>query len=114
VNYSYYYQKGGAGVLGALLAWPVHRGLMARTPFGSVLTLSILLVADLVLLRKIFAPEAGGEGQSMSYGTCTWSTRAGARTKSARRRARMQAMVVPTVYTTPGARRRCPSARASP
>lgn len=113
VNYSYYYQKGGTGVLGALLAWPVHRGLMGENLFGSVLMLAILLVADLVLLRKISLRKLGGKVRQ-SYDVYVEHARLRADEKRQAAEQRMQAMVVPTVYTTPGGAAEAPVSACKP
>ena len=113
VNYSYYFKKGGTGVLGALLAWPVHRGLMGENLFGSVLTLSILLVADLVLLRKISLRRLGGKVKE-SYDVYVEHARQRADEKRLAAEQRMQAMVVPTVYTTPGGAPEAPVSTGKP
>ncbi len=101
VNHSYHYTKGGAGALGALLSWPIHRGLMGENPFGSVLMLAILLVADLILLRKISLRKLGGKVKQ-SYDVYVEHARQRADEKRQAAQQRMQAMVVPTVYAAPG------------
>jgi DNA segregation ATPase FtsK/SpoIIIE-like protein len=98
---SYLYQKGGAGVLGALLSWPVYYLMMRTSVFGSVLVLGILLVADLTLLRKISLRRLGGRVKQ-SYDVYVEHARQRADEKRQAAEQRMQAMVVPTVYATPG------------
>ena len=101
LNYSYNYKKGGTGVLGALLTWPIHRDLMGENKIGSVLVLIILMVVDLILLRKISLRRLGGKVRQ-SYDVYVGHARQRADEKRQANEQHMQAMVVPTVYTTPG------------
>jgi DNA segregation ATPase FtsK/SpoIIIE-like protein len=101
VTFSYNYQNGGTGVLGALLTWPIHRDLMQENEFGSVLALLILMVVDLVLLRKISLRRLGGKVRQ-SYGAYVEHARQRADEKRLETQQRMESMVVPTVYATPG------------
>lgn len=100
VIFSYNYQKAGAGVLGALLTWPIHRNLMLENKFGSVLLLVTLMLADLVLLRKISLTRLGGKVRQ-SYDAYVEHARQRADEKRQAAQQRMQAMVVPTAYPEP-------------
>ncbi len=97
---SYRFQKGGAGVFGALISWPIHRGLMGESTFGSVTVLSILMVADLILLRKISLRRLGGRVRQ-SYDEYVESARQRADEKRLAAE-RAQAMVVPQVAVSAG------------
>ena len=58
---SYAYQSGGAGVLGALLCWPLYRGLGIA---GAAMVLVALFLADLILLQKISLRRIGQQAQA--------------------------------------------------
>ena len=53
---SYTYQTGGAGLLGALICWPLYRSLGV---VGAVMVILSLIVVDLILLRKISLRKVG-------------------------------------------------------
>ena len=53
---SYAYDQGGAGVLGALLCWPLYRA-MGTT--GAAMALIALILADLILQQKISLRKIG-------------------------------------------------------
>ncbi len=53
-----YAYKGGAGVLGALLSWPLYHVLGLRAA-GTIIALILIAVADLVLMQKISLSEIG-------------------------------------------------------
>ncbi len=102
LHYSFLYRKGGGGVMGALLTWPIHRGLMGENAFGSVVVLGTLLVADLILLRKISLRRLGGRVRQ-SYDDYVQSARQRADQKRLAAEQRAQALVVPTVTVAQGA-----------
>ncbi len=103
LSYSYNYQKAGAGALGAILTWPIHRVLMSENMFGSVMLLVIFTVADLILLRKISLRRLGSRVKS-SYDQYVDHARQRADEKRLAAEQRQQAMVVPTVVAAaPGA-----------
>jgi len=107
---SYRFQHGGAGVLGALFCWPIHRGLMGESTFGTVMVLSILMVTDLILLRKISLRRLGGRvRQTYDQYVEHARQRADERRLAAER---TQAMEVPQVATA-GAQPK-PARRAAP
>ncbi|MGJ4848880.1 DNA translocase FtsK [Bacillota bacterium Meth-B3] len=58
---SYAYKNGGAGVLGALLAWPLYSALGVA---GGAMVLVALILADLVLLQKISFRRIGERAQA--------------------------------------------------
>ena len=102
LSYSYNYQKAGTGALGAILTWPIHRVLMSENMFGSLMLLVILIVADLILLRKISLRRLGNRVKS-SYDQAIDHARQRADEKRLAAEQRQQAMVVPMVYAaTPG------------
>ncbi len=53
---SYAYQGGGAGVLGALLCWPLYRSLGIA---GAAMILVALVLSDLILMQKISLRRIG-------------------------------------------------------
>ncbi|MEG1193370.1 MAG: DNA translocase FtsK [Clostridia bacterium] len=57
---SYEFQKAGAGLLGALLCWPLYRGLGIA---AAAMVLVALILADLILLRKISLRHIGHVAQ---------------------------------------------------
>ena len=58
VGQSYAYKQGGAGVLGALISWPLFWTLgLGQT--GAIIVLIMAMLADLVLLRKISLTRLG-------------------------------------------------------
>ena len=61
VQRSWQYREGGAGVLGALLCWPLQRNLGTA---GAVMVLLALILADLILLRKISLRRIGQKAQA--------------------------------------------------
>ena len=58
---SWQYQEGGAGLLGALLCWPLQRNLGLA---GALMVLIGLILADLILLRKISLRRIGQKAQA--------------------------------------------------
>jgi hypothetical protein len=72
---------------------------MSENAFGSVLLLSILTVADLILLRKISLRRFGSKVKN-SYDQYVMNARQRADEKRVAAEQRAQAMVVPTVYAS--------------
>lgn len=67
LSMSYQYQKGGGGVLGAILVWPLYYWMGMKLAL-TLISLIIIATADLVLLRKVSLRKLGERMQERYEG----------------------------------------------
>jgi DNA segregation ATPase FtsK/SpoIIIE-like protein len=100
ISRSYAHATGGAGVMGALLCWPIYFHLARGSEFGAILILGTLMTADLILLRKISLRRLGGRVRQ-SYDVYVENAR---RRADEKRLAAERAAEIPLVSAPPGVR----------
>ncbi|MDO4548662.1 MAG: hypothetical protein Q4D04_11220, partial [Clostridia bacterium] len=89
------YQTGGAGLIGALLCWPLYRNLTAA---GAAITIVALILVNLILQRKISLRKIGSKAQEKFDDFKEQQiARAARRMEEREARARERAAVIPRV-----------------